>query len=261
MCFALVLLLLCSCNIQGDSSLNRGRLINSVNHRGYDDAPENTLAAFKMSKQQGFDMVECDVRFTRDNVPVLLHDKYVNRTSNGSGRISDITFEQARQLDFGSWKSTEYVEERIPSFGEFINLCVDLELHPYIEIKNGATPSQVRLLVDIVDNHDFAVTWIARDISYLTELHKLRANDRLGLLVDIISKKSIESLLAIDSNLTFMNANYSFLTRGKINLCQQYSIPLEVWTVDNSDSIANVDCYITGITSNKFNAQDIFNKI
>ena len=80
----------------------------SINHRGYSaEAPENTLAAFRMSKEMGFDAVECDVRFTKDGVPVLLHDEKVDRTSNGKGKIGDLTLEQVRKLDFGSWKSAE----------------------------------------------------------------------------------------------------------------------------------------------------------
>lgn len=260
-CITLVLLLLCACNVSGDAKLNRNRTVNSVNHRGYVDAPENTLSAFRISKQKGFDMVECDVRFTCDNVAVLLHDKYVNRTSNGHGKISNITFEQARHMDFGNWKGAKYAGEKIPTFQEFIDLCVELELHPYVEIKNGATVAQVRQLSEIVKSANIPVTWIARNVEYLSELHKLRSSDRLGLLVDIITEKSVKSMLSIDKKLTFINANYSFLSRGKIDLCKQFGIPLEVWTLDNEGTITRIDSYISGITSNKYNAQQLFSEI
>lgn len=260
-CLALVLLLLCACNPTGDSELNRNRQINSVNHRGYCDAPENTLAAFRQSKEMGFEMVECDVRFTKDNVAVLLHDKSVNRTSNGSGRIANMTFEQARALDFGSWKGGEYVGERIPTFVEFVDLCVELQLHPYIEIKNGATIEQVGRLAQIVTDANLSVTWIARNVDYLSELHKLRLGDRLGLLVDIVTKRAVQSMLAISRELTFINANYTFLSSSKIRLCEQNNMPLEVWTVDNTHTITHIDAYISGITSNKYNAQSLFAQI
>lgn len=257
---ALVLLLLCSC-ATGNSEANRARQINSVNHRGYFTAPENTLSAFRLSKQMGFDMVECDVRFTKDNVAVLLHDRTVNRTSNGSGRIAKMTLEQVRKLDFGRWKGDEYVGEVIPTFDEFIDLCVELQLHPYVEIKNGASIEQVGQLAQIVTDAKLSVTWIARNIDYLVELHKLRSNDRLGLLVDLITGKAVESLLEIDTNLTFVNANYRLLTRAKIKLCKQNKVPLEIWTVDNTHTITHIDVYISGITSNKHNAQTLFERI
>lgn len=260
-CLTLVLLLLCSCGVTGNSDLNRNRPINAVNHRGYADAPENTLSAFRLSKQMGFDMVECDVRFTKDNVAVLLHDAYVNRTSNGGGRISDMTFEEVRKLDFGSRKSVEYAGENIPTFSEFVDLCVELQLHPYVEVKNGATFQQVGQLAQIVTDANLSVTWIARNKDYLSELHKLRPCDRLGLLVDSISGNAVESMLAIDNELTFINANFSFLTGGAIELCKRNNIPLEIWTLDDSNTITHIDAYISGITSNKINAQELFAQI
>lgn len=109
--------------------------IRAVNHRGYcTEAPENTLSAFRLSKKMGFRYVECDVSFTSDTVPVLLHDSTVDRTSNGSGNISAMTLEQVKALDFGSWKSAEYAGEKIPTFEEFMLLCKQIGLHPYIEI-------------------------------------------------------------------------------------------------------------------------------
>lgn len=260
-CISLVLLLPCACNPVCDAEANRGREINSVNHRGFAEAPENTLAAFRLSKEQGFDMIECDVRFTKDNVAVLLHDNYINRTSSGVGRISDLTYDQVRMLDFGSWKGVEYVGEQIPTFDEFIDLCVDLELHPYVEVKSISTIEQLRQLTRIVDSADISVTWIAPNIDYLTELHNHRPNDRLGFLVDIITRKAVQAILAIDKDLTFINANYIFLTRGKIDLCKQNNIPLEVWTIDDTYTMTHIDDYISGITSNKYSAKDLFDKI
>ena len=78
--------------------------VRAVNHRGFNKvAPENTISAYRLSKENGFLFVECDVSFTSDNVPVLLHDDTINRTSNGKGKVSNWTFEALRQLDFGSW--------------------------------------------------------------------------------------------------------------------------------------------------------------
>lgn len=93
--------------------LNNKRL---VSHRGYNAiAPENTMSAFQKSYEYGYKYVETDVTFTADGVPVLLHDDSIDRTSNGSGKIASLTYEYVRTLDFGSWKSEEYVGEKIPS--------------------------------------------------------------------------------------------------------------------------------------------------
>lgn len=71
-----------------------------IAHRG--GSPENTLAAFRRAKAEGASSVEVDLEFTRDGHPVLLHDSTVDRTSNGSGRVADMTLEEVKRLDFGS---------------------------------------------------------------------------------------------------------------------------------------------------------------
>lgn len=260
-CITLVLLLLCSCCTTSDGDVNRNRQINAVNHRGYFDAPENTLSAFRLSKEMGFDMVECDVRFTKDNVAILLHDSSVARTSDGSGRIRNKTYAEVSQLDFGSWKGDKYKGERIPTFEMFVDLCVELSLHPYVEVKNGATDEQVESLVQVVDAANIPVTWIARNVDYLVILHKLRPDDRLGLLVDFVTAKAVQSMSNISKDLCFIDANYLFLANSKIRLCERSNIPLEVWTLDNRYTITHIDFYISGITSNKLNAQTLFEKI
>ena len=71
-----------------------------IAHRG--GKPENTLAAFSKAKSQGAFGVEVDLSLTKDGHAVLLHDVTVDRTSNGRGRIDEMTLKEAKQLDFGS---------------------------------------------------------------------------------------------------------------------------------------------------------------
>ncbi|AHC23175.1 glycerophosphodiester phosphodiesterase [Mycolicibacterium neoaurum] len=75
-----------------------------VAHRGASaERPEHTLAAYELALQQGADGVECDVRLTRDGHLVCVHDRRVDRTSDGTGLVSEMTLAQLRELDFGSW--------------------------------------------------------------------------------------------------------------------------------------------------------------
>ncbi len=77
-----------------------------VAHRGASaDRPEHTVAAYELALQEGADAVECDVRLTRDGHLVCVHDRRVDRTSNGSGLVSEMTLAQLRELDYGSWHS------------------------------------------------------------------------------------------------------------------------------------------------------------
>ena len=78
-----------------------------VAHRGASaDRPEHTLAAYELALREGADGVECDVRLTRDGHLVCVHDRRVDRTSSGSGLVSEMTLAQLKELDWGAWHSS-----------------------------------------------------------------------------------------------------------------------------------------------------------
>ncbi|GAA2731627.1 glycerophosphodiester phosphodiesterase [Streptomyces nogalater] len=84
------------------------RSIQVVAHRGAsEDAPEHTLAAYRKAVEDGADALECDVRLTADGHLVCVHDRRVNRTSNGRGAVSALELADLAALDFGSWKTRE----------------------------------------------------------------------------------------------------------------------------------------------------------
>ncbi|WP_053710544.1 glycerophosphodiester phosphodiesterase [Streptomyces sp. NRRL B-3648] len=86
----------------------RQHTIRVVAHRGAsEDAPEHTLAAYRKAIEDGADALECDVRLTADGHLVCVHDRRVNRTSNGRGAVSALELADLAALDFGSWKTRE----------------------------------------------------------------------------------------------------------------------------------------------------------
>lgn len=83
--------------------------ISVIAHRGAsEDAPEHTLAAYRKAIEDGADALECDVRLTADGHLVCVHDRRVNRTSNGRGAVSALELADLASLDFGSWKDGAY---------------------------------------------------------------------------------------------------------------------------------------------------------
>jgi glycerophosphoryl diester phosphodiesterase len=77
-----------------------------VAHRGASASrPEHTLAAYELALQEGADGVECDVRLTRDGHLVCVHDRRIDRTSTGTGLVSEMTLAELRRLDYGAWHS------------------------------------------------------------------------------------------------------------------------------------------------------------
>jgi glycerophosphoryl diester phosphodiesterase len=110
-----------------------------VAHRGAShDAPENTLASFKLGFEQKADADECDVYLTKDGRIVVMHDKDTGRTSGVTNKIADSTFEQLRRLDigkWGQWKDKGFSEE-IPALEEVLALVPEGK-RLFIEIKCG----------------------------------------------------------------------------------------------------------------------------
>ncbi|WP_190199320.1 glycerophosphodiester phosphodiesterase [Streptomyces djakartensis] len=86
----------------------RQHVIQVVAHRGAsEDAPEHTLAAYTKAIEDGADALECDVRLTADGHLVCVHDRRINRTSNGRGAVSALELADLAALDFGSWKTRD----------------------------------------------------------------------------------------------------------------------------------------------------------
>ena len=92
-------------------------------HRGASSrAPENTLAAFEEAIGLGVDAIELDVHLSADGIPVVIHDERVDRTTDGHGLVSALTFGALRGLDAGAWFDRRFRGERIPSLDEALDL-------------------------------------------------------------------------------------------------------------------------------------------
>jgi len=94
-----------------------GSRIQVIAHRGSsEDAPEHTLSAYRRAIDDGADAVECDVRLTRDGHLVCVHDRRVDRTSNGRGVLSTLELADLTALDFGSWRENweDFEDPEVP---------------------------------------------------------------------------------------------------------------------------------------------------
>nr|WP_319387183.1 glycerophosphodiester phosphodiesterase family protein [uncultured Roseibium sp.] len=114
-----------------------------VCHRGAcRHAPENTFASLEKAIELGAEVVEFDVRPSKDGVLYVLHDETLERTTNGSGRLSEFSAAELDRLDAGTWFSPEFAGERIPRLDAFLDACRG-RIGTYVEIKEG-DPGEVR---------------------------------------------------------------------------------------------------------------------
>lgn len=98
-------------------------------------APENTLAAFKLGAEHGYRMAECDVKLSADGIPFLLHDATLDRTTDGHGLAGHLPWAQLAVLDAGSWHSTRYRGEPVPTLETVARWCQSEGIWLNIEIK------------------------------------------------------------------------------------------------------------------------------
>jgi glycerophosphoryl diester phosphodiesterase len=120
-------------------------------HRG-DRAhfPENTLPALQGVLDSDFDFAETDIRLSLDGIPVLMHDATVERTTNGSGFVNELTLEQLKYLDAGSWYSPDFAYLQVPTLDEFLAMFQNSKKKAMLELKDVWTPEQVGLVVALI---------------------------------------------------------------------------------------------------------------
>jgi glycerophosphoryl diester phosphodiesterase len=127
-------------------------------HRGYKSKyPENTLLGFQKALEAGVDMLEFDLRFSKDHELMVIHDETIDRTTNGSGKISDYTVKQLKEFD-ASDVFTGLGHQEIPTLEEFCELLKD---YPDILLNVEVKPSE-----DAIEVADKAIEML-RDYGYL----------------------------------------------------------------------------------------------
>ncbi|MBB6673633.1 glycerophosphodiester phosphodiesterase family protein [Cohnella nanjingensis] len=151
-------------------------------HRGYKAAyPENTLLAFEEALKRGVDMLEFDLRMSKDGVTVVIHDDTVDRTTDGTGSVNELTLAELKRLDAGGWFGRSFEGLRIPTFAE---LCELMAAYPDTLLNVEIKPSeQARAIADKVVPMLEASGLLARCvftcfdagiIAYLHEVHGVK---------------------------------------------------------------------------------------
>ena len=236
-----------------------------VNHRGYHvEAPENSLAAYMQSYEQGYHYVECDIQMTADGIPVLLHNETINavaRNSDGSPigsqvYIDSLTLEQADAYDFGIMCGQNYAGTKITRLDEFLSYCKAYNIHPYLEMKGETVDTQEEcdLLLSMVQSYGMQdqCTWISFASSPLQFILNQDPDARIGYLISaksaldqtasaVISQRQQGYNVFVDAVFTAADAIAS--------KCEANDVPLEVWTVNNDNYLSSLNPYISAITT------------
>jgi len=217
-----------------------------IGHRGASGyKPENTLLSFDKALQLCVDMVELDVRLCRTGEVVVIHDDTVDRTTNGTGRVADMTLDELRRLNAGEG-------QKIPTLPEALNL-VDRRAKVNIELKEeGSVWPVFELLEKYVkecgwSRDDFSISSFKR--KHLQQFGKLSKEYRLGVLVQHPDKCLLEFAKKLDAY--SINVCFRSVSSKLIHDAHGKAIKVIVWTVDDKDDIQRMkSLQVDGIISN-----------
>ena len=145
-----------------------------IAHRGLVDHNicENTIKAFKNAISKGYNGIELDIRKTKDNIIVVLHDKYINRTSNGKGNINKLTYKEVSKYNFG----TKTNKSKIPTLKEVIKTINNTTI--FIELKENIEKEELTNILNINSTNKYYI--MSFNKKYIDNLIGIKYN--LGLI-------------------------------------------------------------------------------
>lgn len=143
----------------------------TIAHRGASAyAPENTMAAFDLAYKMGADMIELDVQFSKDGVPVVMHDFFLDVHTNGKGLVKDYSASEILKLDAGKWFSLKFEGEKVPLLSDVLKWSAD-KLFVNIEVKSDsllepADPGQVKVVAELIAELEIEERVLLSSFSY-----------------------------------------------------------------------------------------------
>jgi glycerophosphoryl diester phosphodiesterase len=226
-------------------------------HRGASGhAPQNTLAAFLLAAEMGADGIELDVHFSRDGEAVVIHDDTVDATTDGCGRVRDLTLAELQSLDAGGWFDEQFAGERIPTLEQvFEQVGHRLLINVEIKVEAGYHPvDQEAETVRLIEDHQLVDRVIISSFSpsSLRRVHRLNPNIALGFLYARPEPALLPRVLewfgtahqAVHPGLSMVDAQY-------VRRAHRWGKRINVWTVNEEHDMRRMrDLGVDGIITN-----------
>ncbi|MCP3741873.1 glycerophosphodiester phosphodiesterase [Rossellomorea sp. BNER] len=244
---------------QANAAETNGELkqVDSVAHRGAAGyAPENTIAAFDKAVEMKADYIEIDVQRSKDGELVIIHDTTINRTTDGSGNVKDLTFHQLRSFDAGSWMGEEFSGEKIPTFDEILDryhgkvgILIELkapELYPGIEEEVAEELKERNL--DKPQNEKIIIQ--SFNFESMKKINSLLPKVPVGVLTSSIADTTDEALKEFSTYADYFNPSYRMVTKNLVNRVHSLDMKISSWTVRSQEAAdflleMDVDAIIT----------------
>ncbi len=212
-------------------------------------APENTIAAYQNAVNLGSDYFELDVRLSKDDSLMIMHDDTIDRTTSGSGALSSFIYLQLRLYDAGSWFGPEFAGQKIPTLYEALSVAKGTSTKVVIELKS----SETRLAGKVVDlvkamNMEDRVLISCFNLNQIAQVRTLDPSIEIQQFVNSVSQSEINDLKAINAEWIGSGSEVSPALRDSVHAA---GMLLNIWTIDNPVKMVqyNSEGY-DGITTN-----------
>ena len=204
-------------------------------HRGNTaEAPENTLAAFEAVAATGADGVEFDVQASADGQPVVIHDEWVERTTDGKGAVGELSLAELKRLDAGSWRGPEFAGQRIPTLDEVVALLRPTALTLNIELKTSivAYPGLAEKVVAAVRGAGLSERVILSSFNHHSLLEAARLAPEIPRAA-LLSDGWIEPWLYAEAHgFSGLHPEYRSCTTEMVRACAARGLAVRPYTVD-----------------------------
>ncbi|PYI56961.1 glycerophosphodiester phosphodiesterase [Paenibacillus flagellatus] len=220
-----------------------------VGHRGAaGDAPENTLASFALAVKQGADAIELDVHPSKDGRLVVCHDTTVNRTTNGKGEIGQMTVEQLKKLDAGSWGGKAFAGERLPLLEDVFDL-VPPRMEVNVEIKSDSPALRDALIGMLRERELFGRVFVSSfNHECLVRLKRAEPLVKIGLLYDTKPLRPAEAHGKYGVEPYSLHPHHKLVDRSFVEEAERLGLRVYPWTVNDEPRMrALVELGVSGI--------------
>lgn len=241
-----------------------------IAHRGAPSfAPENTLLSFEKAITLKANYLELDVHQTHDNALIVLHDSDVNRTTNGKGKVLNLTLDEIQKLDAGAYFGKEFKNQHIPTLDTVLELLVlKPELKAIIELKGGDDiyPGMEKRVVEMIKQKKLysQVIFKAFDPAVLARM-KVLCPSVPSLYVFLLSLPFIP--LTINTSISFqspfevptqiLQSHYYFLTKGFVQEAHSKGYKVVAWGVDSEKHmLKSLEMGVDGIETDRLDLLD-----
>lgn len=206
-----------------------------IAHRGASKlAPENTMPAFELAYELGAEGIETDVQLTKDNVPILMHDEHVKRTTNGIGYIKDLTLNELKELDAGAWFSPKYAGTKIVTLDEFLNWVLLKPLYLNIELKNNKIDYRnlETIVYNKIKNNQLLhrTTLSTFNPSSVKRLSKQTKDVEIAFLTSRRKRYLTEFAKSIGANA--LHVKYRLLNQMLVDACHKQNLTIRSYTIN-----------------------------